>query len=208
MGMQRHLGRRRGRGKGVRPHAFAVLCVLAGSLVGCGTPGDTLPPVPPPVTGEYRLGPGDQIRITTFGEQQLTGDFRVGDTGRVALPLIGGVDANGRTPSELSAAIAKTLADSKLYVDPKVTTEVTSYRPIFILGEVARPGQYPYQPGMTVVTAVAVAGGFTYRAVKDQFSIVRATDAKAGDGKAVEGRAERQSAVQPGDVITVFERTF
>jgi polysaccharide export outer membrane protein len=181
----------------------AVLGLVGAGLTGCGKPGDDLPPVPPPVSGDYRLGPGDQVKITTFGEQQLTGEFRISDTGTVALPLIGSVDANGKTPSELAAAIAKTLADSKLYVDPKVTAEVTTYRPIFMLGEVARPGQYPFQPGMTVVTAVAVAGGFTYRAVTSQFSIVRTVN-----GKAVEGRAERQSPVQPGDVITVFERIF
>jgi polysaccharide export outer membrane protein len=181
----------------------AVLGLVGTGLTGCGKPGDDLPPVPPPVSGDYRLGPGDQVKITTFGEQQLTGEFRISDTGTVALPLIGSVDANGKTPSELAAAIAKTLADSKLYVDPKVTAEVTTYRPIFMLGEVARPGQYPFQPGMTVVTAVAVAGGFTYRAVTSQFSIVRTVN-----GKAVEGRAERQSPVQPGDVITVFERIF
>ena len=80
---------------------------------------------------------------------------------------------------------------------------MTSYRPIFVLGEVSKPGQYPYQPGMTVVTAVAVAGGFTYRAVKDYASVVRTLD-----GVAVEGKAVRQGFVQPGDVITVFERRF
>jgi polysaccharide export outer membrane protein len=92
---------------------------------------------------------------------------------------------------------------SKLYRHPSVSAEVTIYRPIFILGEVSRPGQYPYQPGMTVVTAVAVAGGFTYRAVDDAFSIVRTTD-----GKPLEARAGRQDLVQPGDVITVYERRF
>jgi polysaccharide export outer membrane protein len=173
------------------------------ALAGCGTPGDKLPPVPPAATGEYHLGPGDQIKITTFGEQQLTGEFRVGDTGSLALPLIGDVQAAGKTPAELAASIAKTLADSKLYVDPKVTAEVTTYRPIFILGEVARPGEYPFQPGMTVLTAVAVGGGFTYRAITNQFSVVRTTE-----GKAVEGRASRETPVQPGDVITVYERLF
>jgi polysaccharide export outer membrane protein len=182
---------------------LAGFVALATCLSGCGLPGDDLPPVTAPVSGDYRLGPGDEIKITTFGEQQLTGQFRVSDTGKVALPLIGSIDANGRTPLELAADIAKTLAASKLYVDPKVTAEVTTYRPIFILGEVAKPGQYPFQPGMTVVTAVAVGGGFTYRAVTSQFSIVRTMD-----GKAAEGRADRQTLVQPGDVVTVFERLF
>ena len=84
-----------------------------------------------------------------------------------------------------------------------MAVEVTSYRPVFILGEVARPGQYPFQPGMTVMTAAAVGGGFTYRAVDHVFSIVRTEN-----GTAVEGRAGRQTLVQPGDVITVYERRF
>ncbi len=182
---------------------FMLLTACGGGLSACGLPGDDLPPVPPAVTGEYRLGPGDEVRITTFGEQQLTGEFHVSDSGKVALPLIGSIDANGKTPLALAADIAKTLSASKLYLDPKVTAEVTTYRPIFILGEVSKPGQYPYLPGMTVVTAVAVGGGFTYRAVTSQFSIVRTID-----GKAVEGKADRQTFVQPGDVITVYERLF
>ena len=84
-----------------------------------------------------------------------------------------------------------------------VSAEITAYRPIFVLGEVSKPGQYPFQPGMTVVTAAAVAGGFTYRAVTDYASVVRTQD-----GVAVEGKATRQSFIQPGDVITIFERRF
>jgi polysaccharide export outer membrane protein len=81
--------------------------------------------------------------------------------------------------------------------------DVVSYRPVFILGEVSKPGQYPYQPGMTVLTAVAVAGGFTYRAVTDYASILR-----TADGHAVEGRVPRNMLVQPGDVIDIYERHF
>ena len=80
---------------------------------------------------------------------------------------------------------------------------MVAYRPIFVLGEVSKPGQYPYQPGMTVLTAVAIAGGFTYRAIEDSFSVVRTVG-----GKAVEGQGLRQTFVQPGDVITVYERHF
>ena len=86
---------------------------------------------------------------------------------------------------------------------PSVSAEVITYRPIFVLGEVSKPGQYPYQPGMTVVTAAAVAGGFTYRAVQGYASVVR----NPGTG-AIEGKASRQTLIQPGDVITVFERRF
>jgi polysaccharide export outer membrane protein len=81
--------------------------------------------------------------------------------------------------------------------------EVIAYRPVFVLGEVNKPGQYPWQPGMTVVTAVAVAGGFTYRAVDNYASVVRTVGSAA-----VEGKATRQSFIQPGDVVTIFERRF
>ena len=84
-----------------------------------------------------------------------------------------------------------------------MSAEVAVYRPIFVLGEVSKPGQYPYQPGMTVVTAAAVAGGFTYRAIQSYASVVRTQD-----GVAIEGKATRQTYIQPGDVITVFERKF
>ena len=113
------------------------------------------------------------------------------------------VPAAGLTPDGLAAAISEALVKDNLYTAPSVSVEVTTYRPIFVLGEVSKPGQYPYQPGMTVVTAAAVAGGFTYRAISDYASVVRTRD-----GVAIEGKATRQTFVQPGDVITIFERRF
>lgn len=176
---------------------------LALALTGCA-PGRDLPPLPPAsVAAEYRLGPGDAVRLITFGEDQLTGEFRVSDGGTIALPLVGAVHAAGLTPSGLERAVAEALKRGNVLRNPSVSAEVIAYRPIFVLGEVNRPGQYPYQPGMTVVTAVAVAGGFTYRAVESYASVLRTTD-----GTAVEGRASRQTFVQPGDVVTVFERRF
>lgn len=174
-------------------------------LAGCSGPGTGLPPVPDVDTSIYTLGPGDQIRIITFGEQQLTGEFRVDAAGEIALPLVGGVHAGGLTPKQLEGSVAQALTRSKLYRNPSVSVEVIAYRPIFILGEVVRPGQYPYQPAMTVVTAAAVAGGFTYRAVTNRFSIVRTSTQQT---TTAEGRAGRETFVQPGDVITVFERVF
>jgi polysaccharide export outer membrane protein len=182
-----------------------TLALILGSflLLRCAGPGDSLPALPDNPQGEYRLGPGDQLRIITFAEEQLTGEFRVNDRGTISLPLVGAVPAAGATPAELEVRIADALKRGALLREPSVSVEVTGYRPIFILGEVARPGQYPYQPGMTVVTAVSVAGGFTYRAIEDQASIIRSTD-----GRVQEARAGRQSYVAPGDVITVYERRF
>jgi polysaccharide biosynthesis/export protein len=183
-----------------RLRMLGSLVVLA--VIGCGGPGSSLPSLPAakPI---YALGPGDQVRIITFGEENLTGEFRVNDSGNIALPLVGAVHATGLTSNELEAAVGDALRRDNLVHHPSVAVEVIAYRPVYVLGEVNKPGQYAYQPGMTVVTAVAVAGGFTYRAVERYAAVVRTVE-----GKAVEGRADRQAFVQPGDVITIFERRF
>lgn len=180
------------------PLAFALTAAL---LAGCA-PGHGLPRLPPAAAG-YRLGAGDQVRIITVGDDALTGEFRVGDGGRLALPMLGNVPAAGLSPPALETAIARALVRAGLERDPSVSVEVTGYRPVFVLGEVNKPGQFPYQPGMTVLAAVALAGGFTYRAVEDYAAVVRTEG-----GHAVEGRAQRQTALVPGDVVTVFERRF
>ena len=184
--------------------------VLGGAMLlpllavsGCSGPPSGLQAIPSVNPGVYTLGPGDEVRIITFGEQQLTGEFRVDAAGEIALPLVGNVHAAGLTPRQLDRAVEEALSKSKLYRNPSVSVEVINYRPIFILGEVSKPGQYPYQPGMTVVTAVAIAGGFTYRAVTDRFSIVRSVG-----NRTLEGTAIRETPVQPGDVVTVYERIF
>ena len=184
-----------------RRRVLAALTVLLAA--GCAGPGEDLPMLPAPNIADYRLGAGDQVRIITYGEEQLTGEFRVNDAGAIALPLVGTVQAAGLTTAGLEKSVAAALRRAQLYRDPSVTAEITAYRPIYVLGEVNKPGQYPYQPGMTVVTAVAVAGGFTYRAIEDYAGIVRTT------GKTpVEGRATRSAYVQPGDAITIYERRF
>jgi polysaccharide export outer membrane protein len=189
----------------VRPAALLPLVFLAATLAPMGgcAPGRDLPALPAGELTAYRLGAGDVVRLITFGEEQLTGEFRVADSGTIALPLLGPVPAAGRTPGELEQAVADALRRNGVLRNPSVSAEIVAYRPIFVLGEVNKPGQYPYQPGMTVVTAAAVAGGFTYRAVQGYASVVR-TDG----GAAIEARAIRQALVQPGDVITVYERRF
>lgn len=186
----------------MRPFLLPFLLPLLVWLSACA-PGRYLPDLPPPASADYRLGPGDAVRIITFGEETLTGEFRVGDSGTLALPLVGSVRALGATPAELEARVSAALKRSNMLRNPSVAVEVIAYRPIYVLGEVNRPGQYPYQPGMTVVSAAAVAGGFTYRAVDAYASVVRSTG-----GEATEGKASRHASVQPGDVITVFERRF
>ena len=185
-----------------RAGRFVLGFCAALALAGCA-PGRDLPELADYRSQGYRLGGGDQVRIITFGEDQLTGEFRVDDAGRIAVPLLGGVTAAGLTPQQLEAAIAGDLRKRNLLRDPSVSVEVLAYRPVFVLGEVAKPGQYPYQPGMTVLTSVAIAGGFTYRGYQDYVSVVRSTGATA-----TEGRAVPSAFLAPGDVVRVLERRF
>jgi polysaccharide biosynthesis/export protein len=184
-------------------HCAITLLLTACLLVASCAPGSDLPPLPDTPPGPYQLGVDDQVRIISFGEEQLTGQFRVNDRGEIAMPLIGAVAADGLTTGQLERRISKRILDKKLLLDPSVSVEILAYRPIFVLGEVSKPGQYPYQPGMTVLTAVAVAGGFTYRAQTDDASILRKID-----GHPVEGRVPRGMEVRPGDVINILERYF
>jgi polysaccharide export outer membrane protein len=177
--------------------------VMTSLLMTACSPGSGLPPLAATPAGPYRLGVGEEVRIITFGEERLTGQFRVNDRGEIAIPLLGTIPATGLTTTELEKAISRQLMDKKVLLDPSVSVEVLSYRPVFILGEVSKPGEYPYKPGMTVLTAVAIAGGFTYRAETDYASILRNTD-----NHPIEGKVPRGMEVRPGDVIDIYERYF
>lgn len=183
--------------------AQSVSLLAASAVVGSCSPGSGLPPLPESVRGSYRLGADDELQITTYGEDRLSGKFKVSAGGNVAMPLIGAVKAAGLTTAELEHSIATRLREAQIVVDPKVSVEISEYRPIYVMGEVTKPGPYPFKPGMTVLTAVAVAGGFTYRAQTDQAAILRTVD-----DHSVEGRAPRTAVVLPGDVITILERYF
>ena len=175
-------------------------------LSGCAVlapPGAALAPLPPPARGAYRLGPGDSVLLRIYDQPQLSGEFAVDDSGNVDLPLLGLVPAAGSTTDELSAAIARILRQKNLILAPSVAVEITKFRPFYILGEVNTPGQYPYRPGMTVLTAVSIAGGFTYRAVQAYVGVTRDIGSEA-----VQYRADNDAMVAPGDVITVFERRY
>jgi polysaccharide export outer membrane protein len=149
---------------------------------------------------DYRLGSGDRVRVIVYGETDMTGEYQIDGKGKLAFPLIGVVDAGGLTASELEKAIAGKLSPDYIK-DPSVSVEVMTYRPFYIVGEVQKPGAYPYVAGMTILNGVAMAGGFTYRAREGDFYIER-----GGQGEKVDAGPNTQ--VQPGDVITVRERWF
>jgi len=189
------------------PSLGLTACGLAAcALAACAAmvaPGSALPPLPAPPPGPYRLGSGDQINLRIYDQSQLSGQYTVDDSGFIDLPLLGLIPAGGNSPDELAARITAALQSQQLILHPSVAVEVSHYRPFYILGEVNTPGQYPYRPDMTVLTAISIAGGFTYRAEEDYAGITRDTG-----GQAVQYRAPNNALAQPGDVITVFERRF
>jgi len=154
------------------------------------------------ISSPYRLDSGDRLRVTVFGQGNLSRSYSVDGSGFISMPLIGAVEARGATTFELESRIVTALKH-KYVKDPKVTVEVETNRPFFILGEVDNAGQFPYVAGMTVQTAVAIAGGYTPRAKKRNFQITRLIN-----GKTVIRTVSPNDKVQPGDTITVKERFF
>jgi protein involved in polysaccharide export with SLBB domain len=154
------------------------------------------------VIEDYRLGAADKVRVTVFGEEALTGEFIVGANGKISLPLIGETQAAGLTISEFQTEIANALSQGFIN-EPRVSAEVLNYRPFYILGEVNQPGTYPYTNNLTVLNAVATAGGFTYRANINRVFIKRVD----GDGE-VEYPLTTATRVAPGDTIRIGERLF
>lgn len=181
--------------------------LLAGISAGIGalTLGacSTIPSTPDDVAQavEYRLGPGDQLRITVYNEADLTGLYIVGSQGTISYPLIGDVRAAGLTITEFTESLRQALL--AFIRQPNVSVEVANYRPFFILGEVQRPGTYPYSASLTVLNAVATAGGFTYRANQSRVFIRHANEQ--------EERAYPltiATPVLPGDTVRIGERLF
>lgn len=155
------------------------------------------------ISGPYRLGAGDEIRIAIFGLDAANSSYAIGDQGSISVPLVGQVDVNGKTLAEVEAALASTLRDKQILKEPSVSVQVVKYRPFFILGEVQKPGQYPYVPGMTVLNAVSIAGGYTFRANERKASISRVRS-----GVSSKATAQQDSRVMPGDTIIIPESWF
>ena len=192
--------------------SFCFFAVLAAPMQSIAAEYGTTPRVssrkastPEPVGSaaqSYLLGPSDRIKLRVYGEQEITGEYEVDGAGFVSVPLAGRVRAAGLTTRQLEQAVASALSKGVLR-DPRVNIEVATYRPFFILGEVKRADEYPYKSGLTVLDAVASAGGYTYRANERKVAIRRA-------GSAVEDvyPLDAPVLVYPGDNIRVLERYF
>lgn len=164
----------------------------------------TTPPVPtgggPQPSTQLLLDSGDQLRIVVLDQADLTATYTIDESGRIAMPLVGQIQARGRTAESLEDVIAAALRQNFLR-NPDVTVSVETFRPVFVLGEVAAPGQYPYVAGLTVQQAVAIAGGFTPRARQSFVEVVRRVD-----GRSVPLRLELLDPIVPGDTITIGQR--
>ena len=159
-------------------------------------------PMPVRYDAAYHLDAGDRLRVVVYGQEGLTNTYAIDAGGSITMPLIGAVPARGRTTAGLAAAISAKLRAGFIR-DPSVAVEIEAYRPFFILGEVAAPGQYPYVPNMTVESAVAIAGGFSPRARRDSVTVTH-TDASGTERFVV----PPGSPISPGDTVLVRERWF
>ncbi len=172
------------------------------AFAGCAQPQYLTSLPPSQLNRPYTLAGGDRVRIIVFGQDSLSNSYSVDGSGNVSVPLIGVVKAQGRTAPQLADEIAGRLRGGFLR-DPKVSAEVEAFRPFFILGEVATAGQYPFVNGMTVETAVAIAGGFGPRASRNSAQITRVID-----GRLVKSPVALFQPILPGDTITITERYF
>ena len=197
----------------VRIGTFSIIATACLWLSACGEAVETGPQLAlmnePQValdtyadTAGYRLGAGDKMRVIVFGEPDLSGEFFVDDAGSVDLPLIGDVQAGGATVSEFEQRVVARFSDGYLR-DPKVSIEVLNYRPFFIIGEVKNGGEYPYKGGLTVQDAVAIAGGYSYRA-NERAAFIR----RANSDQEIKVDLSQRVPIFPGDNVRIPERFF
>lgn len=178
--------------------AFAVLCL---PLAACQMAGSSSKPVTDAVT-DYTLGIGDKVRINVYGQSELTNEYIVEPNGSISLPLVGTVGAAGFTSQEVKKMIVEKLQPDYM-VNPQVSVEVTGFRSMYVLGEVRTPGKYEYVPNMTVMQAVALAGGYTYRANEGNAEVTRHVK-----GALNTFTVDDKTMLKPGDTILIKRRWF
>jgi len=197
---------------------LGVLVLTAGLAAACSSSPPPVPAATPGAAGAvvtpsvgtagdsvagYALGPGERVRLTVFRHEDLSGEFDLDGEGYLAMPLVGEILGAGLTARQLETEIETRLKGGGYLVNPQVSIEVLTYRPFYIIGEVNNPGSYQYVNGMTVINAVALAGGFTYRADQDDIVITRG----GSEGKKIDD-VKPDTAVLPGDIVEVTERFF
>jgi polysaccharide export outer membrane protein len=187
---------------------WAVVALLGLQLAGCYTeygPVEVVTtPISPAAAGLASvIQPGERVKVTVYGEDALTAEYDVSPTGYVSIPLVGAISAVGKTPVEFGRLLASRFRGGGFLQDPHVTVAIVTFKPFYVLGEAATPGEYPFRSGLTVHSAVAMAGGFTYRASRS-IVLIRHT----GDDIWREYPLTEPVPIAPGDVIRIPERYF
>jgi polysaccharide export outer membrane protein len=187
----------------LRSFVIAVALIAFGALSDCiASPTKADDATSASETDAYTLGSGDKLKVAIFGEEDLSGEFVVDGGGFIRMPLIGQVKAAGLTVHDFELQVKEKL-DAGYLKDARVSVEVINYRPFYIIGEVSRPGEYPYVNDMNLLNAIALAGGYTTRADDSEVYIRR-----NGSSKEIEYPADQSTKVHPGDIIRVSERYF
>ena len=153
--------------------------------------------------GDYRVAPGDRLRVVVLSDAELSGEYEVDSVGMIAPRMAGRVAVLGMSTAEIETMLADRYRSGGYLRTPRLSVDLVSRRPFYILGEVSRPGSFPYVSGINVVQAVAIAGGYTRRAAKTRVTIQR-FNATLGQEETV----NEDTPVGPGDVIRVPERWF
>jgi polysaccharide export outer membrane protein len=179
--------------------ASLAALALALGIAGCQSYPE---PIAPPASGlpAYQIGAGDRVQVSVYNDNDLTGEYEVDERGSIVMPLVGAVELQGQTLRQSEQTLTARIRGTRTLRDPRVAVGIVRYRQIYVLGEVQRPGSYPYFPGATVIRTVATAGGFTVRAKQDRIRVYRAS----GSTNAPEVISD--GLIQPGDVIVVTER--
>jgi polysaccharide export outer membrane protein len=183
----------------MKPSCISIALASSLAMASCAGSGPEHAAMTAQPATPYRLGAQDELRVTVLGLDSATNTYRVSDTGVISVPMLGSIPVAGMTVADVQQAIETGLRTRQIVLDPKVSAQVQTYRPFFILGEVQRPGQYAYVPGMSVISAVSVAGGYTFRANTKRARIIRSGD---------EAPATSSATVMPGDTITIPESWF
>jgi protein involved in polysaccharide export with SLBB domain len=185
---------------------FAIVLLTGLQVAGCYTDYGPVELETRPVSlsrPPTHLQAGDRLKVTVYGEEALTGQYDISPSGYVSMPLIGAIRATGRTETEFGRDIASRYRTGGFLQDPSVTVAVLEFQPFYVLGEAEKPGEYPFRSGLNVHTAVAMAGGFTYRASRSSVLIRH-----SGDEVWREYPLTEPVPIAPGDLIRVPERYF
>ncbi|CAN5255403.1 polysaccharide biosynthesis/export family protein [soil metagenome] len=183
--------------------AIALLAGLCSACVTGALPPSSSAELSSGQMQQYKLGAGDKLRVITFGHEDLSAEFLVSDSGMISFPLVGQMKAATLTLDQFQGNLANALKTGGYVVNPNVSVEVIQYRPFYILGEVQKPGAYPYQAGLTALSAIATAGGLTYRANQRHMYIRRAESATE-----LNVAVTAATPIFPGDTIRIGERIF